>query len=319
MSNMFGVAAILTLSCTLWPTLASAQASKAGVVTTLEGNVTVTRVSLPPQPLKFKDDVFIDDKITTGDRSMARMLLGGKAVVTVREHSSLKITEVPGKATIELQSGKIALAVAKEKMQPGESIELRTGNAVAGVRGTVVVAEVSRATAQVGGGGAALVTTFFVLRGQVEAIQVDPATGATVGSPVAVGTLQRFRAAGFALGQVSDIPPGEIAQIVAGLSSPLPQHTDGEEVRTNAINQGLQFASNFVAAGGVGAAVDGRAFTPPGPSGGNNNPPILPGGIGQQGFTPPTQSPPPTQSHSCNYNHGTYSSSHYHRYGSGNR
>src|SRR5690348_11032478 len=66
----------------IFPSLASAQATKAGVVTTLEGNVTVTRVTLAPQPLKFKDDVFVDDKVVTGEQSIARMLLGGKAVVT---------------------------------------------------------------------------------------------------------------------------------------------------------------------------------------------------------------------------------------------
>src|SRR5437867_13246648 len=168
MSNMFGVAAILTLSCTLWPTLASAQASKAGVVTTLEGNVTVTRVALPPQPLKFKDDVFVDDKVTTGDRSLARMLLGGKAVVTVRERSVLTITEVPGKATIDLSAGKIAVAVAKDKMRPDESIEIRAANAVAGIRGTVIVAEVSSTSAQAAARGG-VTGTFWVLRGQVEA------------------------------------------------------------------------------------------------------------------------------------------------------
>jgi hypothetical protein len=72
-----------------------------GVVTTLEGHVTVTRVTLAPQPLKFRDDVFVDDTVTTGDQSIARMLLGGKAVVTVRERSTLTITEVRGKATID--------------------------------------------------------------------------------------------------------------------------------------------------------------------------------------------------------------------------
>src|SRR5262250_944527 len=89
------------------PSLASAQSTKAGVVTTLEGNVTVTRISLAPQPLKFRDDVFVNDKVVTGDQSLARMLLGGKAVVTVRERSSLTITETPGKATIDLEAGKI--------------------------------------------------------------------------------------------------------------------------------------------------------------------------------------------------------------------
>ena len=106
------LATALVLLSALSPSIAAAQTSRAGVVTTLEGNVTVTRVALPPQPLKFKDDVFVDDKVTTGDRSLARMLLGGKAVVTVRERSVLTITEVPGKATIDLSAGKIAVAVA---------------------------------------------------------------------------------------------------------------------------------------------------------------------------------------------------------------
>src|SRR5438874_11276240 len=97
------VVAILTLSASL----GDAQMTKAGVVTTLEGNVTVTRVTLAPQPLKFRDDVFVNDKVTTGEQSIARMLLGGKAVVTVRERSALTITEVPGKATIDLAVGKI--------------------------------------------------------------------------------------------------------------------------------------------------------------------------------------------------------------------
>src|SRR5256714_10493688 len=105
-------AAPISLIALLLPSPAFAQATKAGVVTTLEGNVTVTRVTLAPQPLKFKDDVFVNDRVTTGDQSIARMLLGGKAVVTVRERSTLTIKEVPGKATIELDAGKIALAVA---------------------------------------------------------------------------------------------------------------------------------------------------------------------------------------------------------------
>src|SRR3989454_9055678 len=157
--------AILVLF-TLWPTLAFGQAPRAGVVTTLEGNVTVTRVALPqPQPLKFKDDVFVNDKVTTGDKAIARMLLGGKAVVTVRERSSLMITEVPGKSTIDLEIGKIAMAVARDKMRPGESIEVRTPNAVAGVRGTVFLAEVIRATAQAGGGPPGGATRLFRFQG----------------------------------------------------------------------------------------------------------------------------------------------------------
>jgi len=69
---------------------------RAGVVTTLEGNVTVTRASLPrTAPLKFKDDILVHDRIVTGKDSAVRILLGGRAVVTVREHSAVTITEAP--------------------------------------------------------------------------------------------------------------------------------------------------------------------------------------------------------------------------------
>ena len=102
---MCRIVALLLLTA-LWPGLVAAQTTKAGVVTTLEGNVTAART---PVPLKFKDDVFVNDRVVVGDRSLARLLLGGKAVVSVRERSALTISEVPGRSTIDLDSGKIAV------------------------------------------------------------------------------------------------------------------------------------------------------------------------------------------------------------------
>src|SRR6202008_4147342 len=47
----------------LFPTIAAAQNPRAGVVTTLEGTVTARRVANPqPVSLKFKDDVFMQDR-----------------------------------------------------------------------------------------------------------------------------------------------------------------------------------------------------------------------------------------------------------------
>jgi hypothetical protein len=66
---------------------------RVGVVTTVEGTALVARVTTSePQPLHFKDDVFLRDRITTGERSFVRVLLGGKATVTARERSMLTIT-----------------------------------------------------------------------------------------------------------------------------------------------------------------------------------------------------------------------------------
>lgn len=121
-------------------------ANAAGIVTTLSGEVTVTRAALPNQQLrlKFKDEVFQHDRISTKEHSLARVLLGGKSLVTVRELSDLTIAEDPGRPSfINLLGGKISLAVAKLRMRSGESIEVRTPNAVAAVRGTVLVVEVT--------------------------------------------------------------------------------------------------------------------------------------------------------------------------------
>src|SRR5918996_885322 len=131
MTGLAGVwrAAALGAACMLgFPTIAMGQEAKAGVVTALQGTATVARVSAPqPAPLKFKDDVFVQDHIVTGSSSIVRILLGGKAVVTVRERSALTIHETPTTSTIEISSGKIALAVARSRMKPGEGTSDRGG------------------------------------------------------------------------------------------------------------------------------------------------------------------------------------------------
>jgi len=155
-----------------------------GVVTNIEGVATVARVALPePRPLQFKDDLFLRDRITTGDRSLVRVLLGGKATVTARERSALTITEVPGVATINLGAGRIAVAVAKGLMKRGEVIEIKTPNSVTAIRGTVVIAEVQPT---VGGHE----STITILRGLVDVTRLDT-TGAPSGPAVKVGALER--------------------------------------------------------------------------------------------------------------------------------
>ncbi|HZF04777.1 MAG TPA: FecR domain-containing protein [Patescibacteria group bacterium] len=135
-----------------------AQPHRAGVVTAVHGTATVTRGSLArPLSLKFRDDVFAHDRITTGEASHARILLGGAAVVSVRERSVVTITETPRLSTIDVGSGAVALSVAKERLRPGDALDIRTPNAVAGIRGTVIVAEVDADT-----------TRFTLLTGKVE-------------------------------------------------------------------------------------------------------------------------------------------------------
>ena len=131
---------VAAMSAMALPPPVTAQTSEAvGVVTTLDGRANVARPALTvPLALKFKDDVFGRDRISTQENSLVRVLLGGKAILTVRELSQVTISEEPGRAVVTLPDGKVVLAVAKQRMRPGESIEIRTPNAVASVRGSIL-------------------------------------------------------------------------------------------------------------------------------------------------------------------------------------
>ena len=212
------------------PAPAPAQVVKAGIVTTLRGTATVARGTADQAPLRFRDDVYVEDRITTGDESLARILLGGKAVVTVRERSQLKITETALTSTIGITGGKIALAVDKSRMKPGESVEIRTPNAVAAIRGTIVMAEVEAPAVP----GHDVATRFTLLTGIVDVTLLDPSTGRasspgltlkpmqTVGitgstPPSAPRSLSRAEAQAIAGGYavpLKEPPTGAISQVV---------------------------------------------------------------------------------------------------------
>ena len=269
-------ALVSSVALLLEPTLAGAQAVKAGVVTQLQGPVVATHAAAPePVALKYRDDVFVQDKIVTGDQALARVLLGGMALLTLREHSLVTITEVPGKSTIALTSGTLSLAVARERMRPGESVDIRTPNAIAAVRGTVVVAEASQG-GPAGGLTAPASSTIFVINDTtgkgVEVTQVDPATGNPIGSALTLRALQRFDAVGARLGRVSLFPVGQIPRI--NPSVPISQSPHVADANNGQIAPGqIQDASAL-----------STALTPPPPTPNLNPapdytpPPLLPGG-----------------------------------------
>ena len=145
MTRMLAGAAVVA-SLTLGPLApAAAQAPAAGTVTRVEGTAAVARTAIPqPAPLKTRDSLYLRDLLTTGEQSRAQLLLGGKATVTMRERSVLRITEDPGVSTVDITDGKLKLAVLKDRMKAGERVEVKTPNAVTAVRGTVVVVEVVR-------------------------------------------------------------------------------------------------------------------------------------------------------------------------------
>jgi FecR-like protein len=208
------VLAWLALAACLLPAPAFAQATKAGTVTTLEGNVTAVRpIVAQPVSLKFKDDVFLQDRVVTGEQSFARLLLGGKAVVSIRERSAVTITEVPGRSTIEIESGKIALSVARDRMLPGEIINIKTPNVVAGVRGTVVVAEVTRRAGQP-------FTNLWVIQGIIDTVHTN-LQGAPL-SPAVTLKAQESLSANPTTSSKGTFTPEQVGTIVRGLQ---PQRT----------------------------------------------------------------------------------------------
>jgi FecR protein len=177
---------------------ASSEEMRAGVVTGLQGTASVSRASLNrPQALRFKDDIYLRDQIVTGDASIARILLGGKALLTVRERSMVRITEAPGVSTVSVTSGRAAVNVLKERMQPGDSVEIVTPNATAAIRGTIVVAEVEA-------DDAGTRSTITVLRGLIDVTQHD-ASGQAIGRPVSVSALQQVTAVAARLSPVRQI------------------------------------------------------------------------------------------------------------------
>src|SRR5690242_17024862 len=213
--------ASIALLAALWPAAVSAQgvgdgAKGVGVVTTLAGTATVARAALPsPRPLRFKDDVFVRDRIATAERSVVRLLLGGKALVTVRELSALTITEETGRATVDLTAGKIAMGVLRQRMRPGEVIEIRTPNAIAAIRGTVLVVELIPEPGGAAGATPRYTTKVHVLHGLVEVS--DPNNPGA--RPARVGTLESWSRTGSEAFSQVPLTPSAVEGVFADLRS----------------------------------------------------------------------------------------------------
>src|SRR5262249_38763640 len=247
-----------------------------------------------------------------GENALVRILLGGKAVVTVRERSALTISESPHTATIDVSGGKIALAVVKERMKAGEQIEIRTPNAVAGIRGTVVITEVSQATSQVGESAKGLTTTITVLSGAIEVRQIDGLTRQPFGAGVLVTASQAIRITGAAAPRPVQPITADVRQRLGDefkltlKDAPPPSSNELLQQATNALRGSAGSASTgTTSSGSSGSSSNGISSGSPSSSGssspgGSPSGGSLPAGGsspsgGQAGGTTPTSSaPPPT-------------------------
>jgi hypothetical protein len=127
-----------TLSVTI-----PARAAGIGVVTGVQGEATVRRDRVAQaQRLKFKDDLFWLDTLSTGTAGRLRLLILQKSVITMKELSRLQLREEPAgpaqpkkKSVVELVSGAVRVVVDKEALTESD-YEVQTNLAVAAIRGS---------------------------------------------------------------------------------------------------------------------------------------------------------------------------------------
>ncbi|MCH7566855.1 MAG: FecR domain-containing protein [Nitrospirae bacterium] len=176
-------------------------------MTALKGKAQLTRAATQTS-LRFKDDLNLRDLIDTQERSLARVLFGGKSTVTVRELSRLEVREelLPGGGTRsihELSSGSILVNVARSLMRRGDEVQIRTPNAIAVVHGSTIFAQYNAALAQ---------SIFIILTGSaiVTPQGLPPMTLAPLASVNITGTA----ATGVQAGPVGTVTQAEATEIV---------------------------------------------------------------------------------------------------------
>ena len=113
-----------------------------GIVTALRGKAQLTR-EVARTPLRFRDDLILRDVVDTEERSLTRIMFGSASVLTVRELSRLEVREelLPSGATRsihDLSLGGVFINVGQKLLRPGDEVQIRTPNAIATVRGTII-------------------------------------------------------------------------------------------------------------------------------------------------------------------------------------
>ena len=262
----------------LWAqTAAPAAVPKAGKVSTLIGQATVTRAPVAtPAALKLADVVFVRDRLATAERSLLKVALGPRAVVTVRELSTLIITEQSGRSAVGIESGKLSFGllspVGGPGAAPGQVYEIRTPNAVAAVRGTVLIVETRRLPGPAPDGGPPFHSELSLLDGGPVNV-----SGGTSGGAVLQGN-QALSVIGNTFSAIRLLTPAARAAALAGLTAPrpigpVPQAARGD-IATQQQQAAAQDAKAAQDAAGLGGGSDGKLTDLPDSV--NKQVPILP-------------------------------------------
>lgn len=243
--RLFTVAALL-FGAGLPGGAAAQSEESAGIVTTVNGNATLIRAMAATQPvsLRMRDEIFLRDRIQTQQHSLVRVLLGGKALITVRELSVLTVTEEANRVTVDLQSGKVGVAVVKGRMRLGEVIEIRSPNATAAVRGTVFVVEVDPIPAGQSAAAPTATTRVHLFQGALDvSARLDPAQPA-----VRLAQMQSVVVAGNTLGSVRKLSHDQAAALTADLKPRQVQTPDAPSEFTDGLVAREQDRAMMIAA-----------------------------------------------------------------------
>jgi hypothetical protein len=175
---------VLGLLSPLPSAVAHAQDGKSiGQVTAVEGRVTVLRQGkFAPEPVMVRKSVFREDIIETDRASKVRITLVDATVISLGEQSRLELRQFSYDSQQQKRAGRFAMtlgvfrAILKELM-PQSTFEVTTPTAVAAIRGTDLMGEVSPNS-----------TAIVVLDGTVEISSVRPSVPDQVVLTAGMGT-----------------------------------------------------------------------------------------------------------------------------------
>ena len=156
-------ASCLILVALLWPLAATAQAQKAGAVDAVKPKAVIQRSTVQLAAEKGTS-VSWDDLLHTDNQGKLRVQLLDQSLISLGPDSQVRVVRQSAssdQSALELAYGKLRMRLVK---QPGQSFELHTPTAVAGVIGTDFGADAS-----VPG-----TTHFICLEGEVRISSSDP-------------------------------------------------------------------------------------------------------------------------------------------------
>ncbi|NOS79046.1 MAG: hypothetical protein HOP35_13990 [Nitrospira sp.] len=200
------------------------EATRRVVVSALSGDQLTLQNGAGTKTLQFREGVAAGDRLTTGDRTMAEVLIGNRAVVTVGQGTSVQLTTMtPEQTTIQVSKGTVRVAAAASALGEQGLVTVQTPTGQVQTRGGIVRVLVDapvRAADQIPTGEArpylasyspTIVAALSLTRGEI--IQVEEGLAEIVGTgPGAKGvTLQS--------GQAITLQGGQAGPI-AGITAP---------------------------------------------------------------------------------------------------